>query len=243
MHRHAHASWRERLVSTAGRDIISAAKVELAEGSSAKASQSRVARASGISATSTLQATAGRDVTLTGSGLLTGGDASINAGRDITVGSAVTFMERHAKRLDESSTTNHGSAVAVGGNLAMTAGNDLTVAGSTVVAQNNAVLAAARNLSVTATQDTYSFHMRSSKSGGLGKSSSISIDKQSTTANAANVGAGGNLTLAAGVTGLTAPQLGHASVVGSNLTSGKDLTVAASGNVSVASAQNTSYYS
>ncbi|NCB23672.1 MAG: hypothetical protein EOM56_12730, partial [Deltaproteobacteria bacterium] len=43
--------------------------------------------------------------------------------------------------------------------------------------------------------------------------------------------------------GLTAPQLGHASVVGSNLTSGKDLTVAASGNVSVASAQNTSYYS
>ena len=172
MHRHAHASWRERLVSTAGRDIISAAKVELAEGSSAKASQSRVARASGISATNTLQATAGRDVTLTGSGLLTGGDASITAGHDITVGSAVTFMERHAKRLDESSTTNHGSAVAVGGNLAMTAGNDLTVAGSTVVAQNNAVLAAARNLSVTATQDTYSFHMRSSKSGGLGKSSS-----------------------------------------------------------------------
>ena len=129
-------------MSTAGRDIISAAKVELAEGSSAKASQSRVARASGISATNTLQAT---------------------AGHNITVGSAVTFMERHAKRLDESSTTNHGSAVAVGGNLAMTAGNDLTVAGSTVVAQNNAVLAAARNLSVTATQDTYSFHMRSSK--------------------------------------------------------------------------------
>ncbi|NCB21462.1 MAG: filamentous hemagglutinin N-terminal domain-containing protein, partial [Deltaproteobacteria bacterium] len=38
----------ETLSLTAGRDIISAAKVELAEGSSAKASQSRVARASGI---------------------------------------------------------------------------------------------------------------------------------------------------------------------------------------------------
>ena len=35
------------------------------------ASQSRVARASGISATSTLQATAGRDVAVTGSALIT----------------------------------------------------------------------------------------------------------------------------------------------------------------------------
>jgi hypothetical protein len=92
------------------------------------------------------------------------------SGHDITVGSAVTFMERHAQRQDESSTTNHGSAV--GGNLAMSAGNDLTVAGSTVVGQNKAVLAAAHNLSVTATQDTCSCHMHSSKSGGLGKSSS-----------------------------------------------------------------------
>ena len=30
VHRHAQTPWRERLVSTAGRDIISAAKVELA---------------------------------------------------------------------------------------------------------------------------------------------------------------------------------------------------------------------
>ena len=43
------------------------------------------------------------------------------SGRDITMGSAVAFMERHAKRQDESSTTNHGSAVAVAGNLTMTA--------------------------------------------------------------------------------------------------------------------------
>ena len=58
--------------------------------------------------------------------------------------------------------------------------------------------------------------------------------------------AGGNLSLLAGVSGLTpgaSTQTGHASVVGSNLVSGKDLTVAASGNVNVASAQDTYFYS
>ena len=70
------------------------------------------------------------------------------------------------------------------------------------------------------------------------------------TSKAVTVTSGGNLNLLAGVTGLTpgAPadtpaSTGHASVVGSNLASVKDLTVAASGNVNVASAQDIYFYS
>ena len=70
--------------------------------------------------------------------------------------------------------------------------------------------------------------------------------KERITSKSSTVAAGGNLSLLAGVTGLTpgaSASTGHASVVGSNLVSGKDLTVAASGNVNVASAQNSSYFS
>ncbi|MBS6831159.1 MAG: hypothetical protein KH208_15135, partial [Desulfovibrio sp.] len=54
------------------------------------------------------------------------------------------------------------------------------------------------------------------------------------TSKAAMVTSGGNLNLLAGASISGAPaSTGHASVVGSNLASGKDLTVAASGNVNV----------
>ncbi|MFT4302531.1 MAG: hemagglutinin repeat-containing protein, partial [Desulfovibrio sp.] len=79
-----------------------------------------------------------------------------------------------------------------------------------------------------------------------GGSSSSRRNKELVTNQSANVAAGGNLSLLAGVSGLTpgsSTQTGHASVVGSNLASGQNLTVAASGNVNVASAQNSSYSS
>ena len=64
------------------------------------------------------------------------------------------------------------------------------------------------------------------------------------TSKSSTVAAGGNLSLLAGASISGAPaQTGHASVVGSNLASVKDLTVAASGNVNVASAQDTYFYS
>ena len=147
-----------------------------------------------------------------------------------------------------------GSTLSAGGDVTLAAGRDMTVAGSQVGAGGDAQLAAGGDLSVVAVQDTFSSFVKAeSGKGGLFSSSSKSTYTQDyRTSKSSTVASGGNLSLLAGVTGLTpgasaasgAPASpGHASVVGSNLVSGKDLTVAASGNVNVASAQNSSYFS
>ena len=201
----------------AGRDIVSEARIVGGNG------VTRLGETGGIAAADGLQMLAGRDVNVT----------------TVTTGSSF-----HGYHLDEDITTHHGSSVVVGGNLQMTAGNDLTVAGSGVAAGGDATLAAGRNLSVTAVQDVFKQEIRGSSSNGLLGSSSSRRNEERVTSKAATVTAGGNLNLLAGASISGAPaQTGHASVVGSNLASVKDLTVAASGNVNVASAQDTYFYS
>ena len=222
----------------AGRDIVSEARIVGGNG------VTRLGETGGIAAADGLQMLAGRDVTLAGSRLAAGGDARVSAGRDVNVTTVTTGSSFHGYHLDEDITTHHGSSVVVGGNLQMTAGNDLTVAGSGVAAGGDATLAAGRNLSVTAVQDVFKQEIRGSSSNGLLGSSSSRRNEERVTSKAATVTAGGNLNLLAGASISGAPaQTGHASVVGSNLASVKDLTVAASGNVNVASAQDTYFYS
>ena len=222
----------------AGRDIVSEARIVGGNG------VTRLGETGGVAAADGLQMLAGRDVTLAGSQLAAGGDARVSAGRDVNVTTVTTGSSFHGYHLDEDITTHHGSSVVVGGNLQMTAGNDLTVAGSGVAAGGDATLAAGRNLSVTAVQDVFKQEIRGSSSNGLLGSSSSRRNEERVTSKAATVTAGGNLNLLAGASISGAPaQTGHASVVGSNLASVKDLTVAASGNVNVASAQDTYFYS
>ena len=203
----------------------------------------------GIEATGTVTAVAGNDLAIRGSTLSAGGDVTLAAGRDMTVGTVTEeFHLDGGSRSWEHRVTHTGSNVAAGGNLNMTAGRDMTVAGSQVGAGGDAQLAAGGDLSVVAVQDTFSSFVKAeSGKGGLFSSSSKSTYTQDyRTSKSSTVAAGGNLSLLAGVSGLTPgipTQTGHASVVGSNLVSGKDLTVAASGNVNVSSAQNSSYFS
>ena len=194
----------------------------------------------GIEAKNSVTAVAGNDVSITGSTLNAGGDIALRAGRNMTVGTVTEeFHMGDGVHSREDRVTHTGSAVAAGGNLTMTAANDMTVAGSQVVAGGNAVLAAGKSLSVVSVQDTFSSFVKTkSGNGGLFSSSSKkTVTQDYRTNKASTVGAGGNLTLAAGVTGL-----GRATVVGSNLVSAQDLSVLASGNINVVSGQNSSYF-
>ena len=236
----------------AGGDIVSQT---LTRPDAGNAAHQHVLAQGGIEATGTVTAVAGNDLAIRGSTLSAGGDVTLAAGRDMTVGTVTEeFHLDGGSRSWEHRVTHTGSTVAAGGNLNMTAGRDMTVAGSQVGAGGDAQLAAGGNLSVVAVQDTFSSFVKAeSGKGGLFSSSSKSTYTQDyRTSKSSTVASGGNLSLLAGVTGLTpgasaasgAPaSTGHASVVGSNLASGKDLTVAASGNVNVASAQNSSYFS
>ncbi|WP_215647715.1 hemagglutinin repeat-containing protein [Desulfovibrio desulfuricans] len=194
----------------------------------------------GIEAKNSVTAVAGNDVSITGSTLNAGGDIALQAGRNMTVGTVTEeFHMGDGVHSREDRVTHTGSAVAAGGNLTMTAASDMTVAGSQVVAGGNAVLAAGKSLSVVSVQDSFSSFVKTkSGNGGLFSSSSKkTVTQDYRTNKASTVGAGGNLTLAAGVTGL-----GHATVVGSNLVSAQDLSVLASGNINVVSGQNSSYF-
>ena len=236
----------------AGGDIVSQT---LTRPDAGNAAHQHVLAQGGIEATGTVTAVAGNDLAIRGSTLSAGGDVTLAAGRDMTVGTVTEeFHLDGGSRSWEHRVTHTGSNVAAGGNLNMTAGRDMTVAGSQVGAGGDAQLATGGNLSVVAVQDTFSSFVKAeSGKGGLFSSSSKSTYTQDyRTSKSSTVASGGNLSLLAGVTGLTpgasaasgAPaSTGHASVVGSNLVSGKDLTVAASGNVNVASAQNSSYFS
>ena len=236
----------------AGGDIVSQT---LTRPDAGNAAHQHVLAQGGIEATGTVTAVAGNDLAIRGSTLSAGGDVTLAAGRDMTVGTVTEeFHLDGGSRSWEHRVTHTGSTVAAGGNLNMTAGRDMTVAGSQVGAGGDAQLAAGGDLSVVAVQDTFSSFVKAeSGKGGLFSSSSKSTYTQDyRTSKSSTVASGGNLSLLAGVTGLTpgasaasgAPaSTGHASVVGSNLASGKDLTVAASGNVNVASAQNTYFYS
>ena len=236
----------------AGGDIVSQT---LTRPDAGNAAHQHVLAQGRIEATGTVTAVAGNDLAIRGSTLSAGGDVTLAAGRDMTVGTVTEeFHLDGGSRSWEHRVTHTGSTVAAGGNLNMTAGRDMTVAGSQVGAGGDAQLAAGGNLSVVAVQDTFSSFVKAeSGKGGLFSSSSKSTYTQDyRTSKSSTVASGGNLSLLAGVTGLTpgasaasgAPaSTGHASVVGSNLASGKDLTVAASGNVNVASAQNSSYFS
>ena len=170
------------------------------------------------------------------SGFIQGGDISLKAGGNIV---SQTLTRPDAGNAAHQHVLAQGGIEATG-TVTAVAGNDLAIRGST--------LSAGGDLSVVAVQDTFSSFVKAeSGKGGLFSSSSKSTYTQDyRTSKSSTVATGGNLSLLAGVSGLTpgaSTQTGHASVVGSNLVSGKDLTVAASGNVNVSSAQNSSYFS
>ena len=126
----------------------------------------------------------------------------------------------------------------------MTAANDMTVAGSQVVAGGNAVLAAGKSLSVVSVQDTFSSFVKTkSGNGGLFSSSSKkTVTQDYRTNKASTVGAGGNLTLAAG-NKVDISSRADVLVKGSQLQAGKTADISATGSVVFQAAQNSVFTS
>ena len=199
----------------------------------------------GIEAKNSVTAVAGNDVSITGSTLNAGGDIALQAGRNMTVGTVTEeFHLGDGVHSREDRVTHTGSAVAAGGNLTMTAANDMTVAGSQVVAGGNAVLAAGKSLSVVSVQDTFSSFVKTkSGNGGLFSSSSKkTVTQDYRTNKASTVGAGGNLTLAAG-NKVDISSRADVLVKGSQLQAGKTADITATGSVVFQAAQNSVFTS
>ncbi|EMA8657002.1 hemagglutinin repeat-containing protein, partial [Cronobacter dublinensis] len=144
-----------------------------------------------ISAQDSLALQAGKNITITGANLASGGDLLMNAWGDIAVNANQVNDAygqsgfRNNTNTSRSSVTYQGSTISAGGNLGIKAGDNLSVAASDIKAGGSAALAAGGDLNLDALQTS-----NNSRSGKK-ETHSTGLDRTS-------VSAGDNLTLSAG---------------------------------------------
>ncbi|MCC2002146.1 hemagglutinin repeat-containing protein [Enterobacter bugandensis] len=140
-----------------------------------------------ITAQDGLSLEAGKNITVTGANLASGGDMLLNAWGDIAV-NANQINDAYSssrEKTSRSSVTYQGSNVTAGGNLLVNAGHNLDVTASDLKAGGSAGLSAGNDLNLNAAQ--------TSESSRKGKSESHSTGLDRTT-----ISAGDNLVLKAG---------------------------------------------
>lgn len=168
-----------------------------------------------ITAQDGLSLEAGKNITVTGANLASGGDMLLNAWGDIAVNANQindAYSSSRAKT-SRSSVTYQGSNVTAGGNLLVNAGHNLDVTASDLKAGGSAGLSAGNDLNLNAAQ--------TSESSRKGKSESHSTGLDRTT-----ISAGDNLVLKAGQD-INAQAAALAAEKSVGLQAGRDVNLAA----------------
>ncbi|NIG45965.1 contact-dependent inhibition toxin CdiA [Enterobacter sp. Acro-832] len=168
-----------------------------------------------ITAQDGLSLEAGKNITVTGANLASGGDMLLNAWGDIAVNANQindAFSSSRAKT-SRSSVTYQGSNVTAGGNLLVNAGHNLDVTASDLKAGGSAGMSAGNDLNLNAAQ--------TSESSRKGKSESHSTGLDRTT-----ISAGDNLVLKAGQD-INAQAAALAAEKSVGLQAGRDVNLAA----------------
>ena len=143
-----------------------------------------------ISATNLLSINAGRDLSLIAANIKSGGDAVLNAGRDLNAGvlTATNSSTTTQYAVSSSNVTQLGSHIQTGGNLQMKAGNDMRLTSTTLNVGQDATLIAGGDLILAASKNS----SQSSFDSGAFQQRNYDETVVGTTLNA-----GGNITLAA----------------------------------------------
>ncbi len=186
----------------------------------------------GISATGKLSLNAGRDLT-NKSQIISVGDATLKAGRDINLLSVADSSEIHVSRNGghkysvTTQVNNLGSSVSSGGGLTIESGRDINVVASTARAGEDLTVSAGRDLYLGSATDEDSVEARTKQ----GKKR-INEEDSHTRQAASEFSAGGKLTVDA---------KRDVTVVSSNLTAGDDLALKAGKNLQLLAQQNTDH--
>ncbi|MCK6878402.1 hemagglutinin repeat-containing protein [Enterobacter bugandensis] len=168
-----------------------------------------------ITAQDGLSLVAGKNITVTGANLASGGDMLLNAWGDIAV-NANQINDAYSssrEKTSRSSVTYQGSNVTAGGNLLVNAGHNLDVTASDLKAGGSAGLSAGNDLNLNAAQ--------TSESSRKGKSESHNTGIDRTT-----ISAGDNLVLKAGQD-INAQAAALAAEKNVGLQAGRDVNLAA----------------
>ena len=171
--------------------------------------------AASITAQDGLSLEAGKNITVTGANLSSGGDMLLNAWGDIAVNANQIndAFSSSREKTSRSSVTYQGSNVSAGGNLLVNAGHNLDVTASDLKAGGSAGLSAGNDLNLNAAQ--------TSESSRKGKSESHSTGLDRTT-----ISAGDNLVLKAGQD-INAQAAALAAEKSVGLQAGRDVNLAA----------------
>ncbi|MBN3765583.1 hemagglutinin repeat-containing protein [Burkholderia sp. Ac-20365] len=233
------------VVVQAGRDVINETQTYGVSKAFGSNTFSGSVTGTGIDAVGTISATgsatiiAGRDVNLRGATIVAGNDAAIAAGRDLNVGTTTLTSTQDVRTNDglngghDEVTQNLGSAIVAGGNLTTVSGRDTTLTDATLKAGGDAAMVAGGNLTVTAAKDTHT-HSEQSMGGELSHHTSSSYDEA---VQGSSVGAGGNITLAAGQ-----GSSGNLSILGSSVATDADgggVKLISTGDVTIGSVSET----
>ncbi|WP_443114246.1 hemagglutinin repeat-containing protein [Herbaspirillum seropedicae] len=196
-----------------------------------------------IAAGKNLTITAGADITNLGATLASGrsGDAaagklSMSAGRDINLGTVKTGSTYDANFSGylgrAQSVTSVGSTVNAGGDLTMVAQRDLSLTAAQVAigtnGSGNGSLMAGRAVTIGAALDK-----AESEISHTASKSYTQANDESVTVRGSNINASGGVSIKAGLT-----ETADVKVAASNITAGKALEVAASGDINVVSEES-----
>ncbi|MBU6474902.1 MAG: hemagglutinin repeat-containing protein, partial [Alphaproteobacteria bacterium] len=200
-----------------------------------------------ISATGNLNLAAANDITNLGANMNAGGNASLNAGHDITFGTVQdvtsTTSTSHSSGLFSSSDTttttttvrNIGSNLTVGGNLTSGSGNDTTIQGSNVSAAGNGSMTAGGNLNIVDAQNT-AYSSSTTSSSGLGVGGGVYGEQTATDTDNKGTSVGSGVHF--GGNGALTANSGSLTLQGSTVGAGGDLGLDAAA-VNVLAGQNT----
>ncbi len=168
-----------------------------------------------ITAQDGLSLEAGKNITVTGANLVSGGDMLLNAWGDIAVNANQIndAFSSSREKTSRSSVTYQGSNVTAGGNLLVNAGHNLDVTASDLKAGGSAGLSAGNDLNLNAAQTSESSRK------GKGESHSTGLDRTT-------ISAGDNLVLKAGQD-INARAAALAAEKSVGLQAGRDVNLAA----------------
>lgn len=110
----------------------------------------------GISATNNLRMNAGRDISIIGATVASGGNTSIAATRDLNVGVVTVNQSASTSRYaaSRSTTTQLGSSITTGGNLNLSSGNNMTLTAAALEVGKDATLVSGGDLTVASSKNS-----------------------------------------------------------------------------------------
>ncbi|HEF4760095.1 TPA: hemagglutinin repeat-containing protein [Pseudomonas putida] len=210
----------------AGRDIniVSAQQQSADSGGRQKSSVTQFG--SSLDAGRDISLSAGRNISIVASDITAKRNIDLTAEGDMTIASAADESHSYYKTKKVTAQEDHVKQVAstlkAGGDVALSAGNDLTLISSRITAGDEAYLVAGNNLELLAAQDT-DYSLYDKKSKGSFGQKATRRDEVTDVVNVGSeITTGGDLTLVSG---------GDQRYQGAKLNSGGDLTLDSGGSI------------